>query len=141
LHERRHRINLVTCYESHVIDVAFFVLGIERCAFWLLKIVRGWPDGLKKRATKFARPVPGFRPSKPRLNFAPEAAIIDIGLPDGDAWELAPLLEPGVVVAVTAGRTWADKQKSEATGVDYHLVKPLTQRDIVRLFEGLGRKA
>lgn len=82
-----------------------------------------------------------FQAEQTALQFRPEAAIIDIGLPDGDGWELVPLLKPAIVVAVTAGRTWADKQKSEAIGVDYHLVNPLTQGDVVRLFEGLGRES
>jgi DNA-binding response OmpR family regulator len=58
-----------------------------------------------------------FQAEQTALEFRPEATIIDIGLPDGDGWELVPLLKLAIVVVVTAGRTWADKQKSETTGV------------------------
>ncbi|RKG82078.1 response regulator [Corallococcus sp. CA049B] len=63
--------------------------------------------------------------------FRPEIALLDIGLPVMDGYELARLLrqqeEPRLLklVAVTGYGQESDRQRSKAAGFDAHLVKPL----------------
>lgn len=63
----------------------------------------------------------------------PDAALLDIGLPDGDGWQVARgLLELAAtrgrprpaLVAVTARAADADRWRSLDAGIDLHLVKP-----------------
>ena len=57
-----------------------------------------------------------------------DVLIVDIGLPDGDGWELMRTVElahPLFAVAVTARGSDADREKSRAVGFRRHLVKPL----------------
>src|SRR5438105_13047481 len=61
--------------------------------------------------------------------FRPEVAVIDIGLPGLDGFEVArPIrsqLGSGVrLIALTAYGQIADRQRSVAAGFDVHLVKP-----------------
>jgi CheY-like chemotaxis protein len=75
----------------------------------------------------------------------PDVVLLDIGLPGVDGWELARRLcgEPGlggtVVVAVTGYGADADRQASDAAGVDDHLVKPLEPERLRRLLAVLAR--
>jgi signal transduction histidine kinase/DNA-binding response OmpR family regulator len=67
--------------------------------------------------------------------FVPEIAMLDIGLPVMDGYELARRLRdadlPAVrLVAVTGYGQDADRQRSQAAGFDAHLVKPI---DVARL--------
>jgi signal transduction histidine kinase/DNA-binding response OmpR family regulator len=68
--------------------------------------------------------------------FDPDLALLDIGLPVMDGYELARRLhdDPGLrrvpLVAVTGYGQPSDRQRSEAAGFDAHLVKPV---DIERL--------
>jgi CheY-like chemotaxis protein len=68
--------------------------------------------------------------------FAPDAVVIDIGLPRLDGYELARRLrQRGVatrLVALTGyGRT-EDKQRAQEAGFDAHLVKPVTLDELQR---------
>lgn len=62
-------------------------------------------------------------------SFAPDVALLDIGLPVMDGWILAKRLrqqrEGLHVVAVTAYGADADKLKSSEAGFSEHLVKPV----------------
>jgi PAS domain S-box-containing protein len=67
--------------------------------------------------------------------FAPNAALLDIGLPVLDGYELAERLRellPGPLrlIAVTGYGQDADKRKSRAAGFDAHLVKPIDLRTL-----------
>ncbi|MED5619917.1 hybrid sensor histidine kinase/response regulator [Ideonella sp. BN130291] len=59
-----------------------------------------------------------------------DAAILDIGLPGMDGWELARRLRQteqaahAMLVALTGYGQSADRERSAAAGIDHHLVKP-----------------
>jgi signal transduction histidine kinase/CheY-like chemotaxis protein len=63
--------------------------------------------------------------------FAPEVAVVDIGLPGMDGWELGRRLRelPGLgrvrLIAVTGYGQASDRLRSRAAGFDEHLVKPV----------------
>lgn len=63
--------------------------------------------------------------------FAPEVALLDIGLPVMDGYELARRLRvalggrPCLLIAVTGYGQSADRERSAAAGFDRHLVKPV----------------
>lgn len=63
------------------------------------------------------------------LTFRPEVALLDIGLPVMDGYELAPKLRmqcgPLRLIAVTGYGQDVDRQRSKAAGFDVHLVKPV----------------
>jgi len=58
-----------------------------------------------------------------------DVLISDIGLPDGDGWQLIEKLRenrPPFAIAMSGYGTGNDQRKSLATGYNYHLVKPFT---------------
>ena len=62
-----------------------------------------------------------------------DVLIVDIGLPDGDGWEMmreVKLAHPLFAVAVTARSSEADREKSRMAGFRHHLAKPLLLRDL-----------
>lgn len=57
-----------------------------------------------------------------------DVLIVDIGLPDGNGWEMmhqVKLAHPLFAIAVTARGSEEDREKSQAAGFRHHLVKPL----------------
>ncbi len=62
-------------------------------------------------------------------SFAPDIAVLDIGLPVMDGWELARRLRDrrsGLhVIAVTAFNDDDDRLRSDEAGFSYHLAKPV----------------
>src|SRR6185312_15775842 len=79
----------------------------------------------------------GFQAEQVLPSYHPDVALLDIGLPDMDGWELAPLLRrehPSMkIFAVTAYQSLEDRQKSKDAGIDLHLGKPLHRADILGL--------
>jgi len=74
-------------------------------------------------------------------DFAPDAALIDLGLPVMDGYELCGhLIAAGgrrpVLMAVTGYGQAADREKSETAGFDAHVVKPV---DVPALISALDR--
>ena len=76
--------------------------------------------------------------------FGPDAALLDLGLPLMDGYELAEqLVAPAdgrrrpVLVAVTGYGQESDREKSRAAGFDAHVVKPVDVPALVQLLEGL----
>ncbi|MFN7119228.1 MAG: chemotaxis protein CheB [Saprospiraceae bacterium] len=69
--------------------------------------------------------------------FDPHAALIDIGLPDIDGYEVAQTLRqqyPHLLLIAHSGWGAAeDRQRSKAAGFDYHLVKPAETEEILEL--------
>ncbi|KQV35538.1 histidine kinase [Massilia sp. Root335] len=76
--------------------------------------------------------------------FLPDLAVLDIGLPVLDGYEVArrlrPLLDghPCRLVALTGYGLAADRARSAAAGFDAHLVKPVNPDLVVRLAGGSG---
>jgi len=85
-------------------------------------------------------------PSALRLarSFRPQVALLDIGLPVMDGYELAsrlragqPLEEPLYLFAISGYGLDADRQRSAAAGFRHHLVKPVDAGELVRLIGAL----
>jgi CheY-like chemotaxis protein len=73
--------------------------------------------------------------------FAPDLALLDIGLPVMDGYELARRLREGAqrigLVAVTGYGQKNDRQRSQAAGFDAHLVKPVSVERLASLIQEL----
>lgn len=76
--------------------------------------------------------------------FRPHAALIDIGLPDMDGYELArrlralPTLAATRLIAVTGHGLDADRARSREAGFDHHLVKPVEIPALLAALADLG---
>ena len=65
-----------------------------------------------------------------------DVLISDIGLPDGDGWQLMERLgdhRPRFAIAMSGYGTANDQQKSRAAGYDHHLIKPFAPDALVAL--------
>ncbi len=66
---------------------------------------------------------------------APEVAVLDIGLPEMDGYELARRLRKELpslrLVAVTGYGQESDRRSSRAAGFDAHLVKPVDLAELL----------
>ena len=75
-------------------------------------------------------------------SFRPDIAILDIGLPVMDGYELAVRLREELgaatprLVALTGYGQHQDRARSQAAGFDVHLVKPI---DVVKLLDTIGK--
>jgi len=60
----------------------------------------------------------------------PDVVLLDLGLPGIDGWQVADLLKATqtekkpLVVAITGYGSEADRDRSDQSGIDLHLVKP-----------------
>jgi signal transduction histidine kinase len=74
--------------------------------------------------------------------FRPDVALLDLGLPVMDGWELAKRLHGAVqalpIVAVTARDQDTDKQRSAELGFAEHLVKPIDLGELDRVVQRLS---
>jgi len=76
----------------------------------------------------------------------PEVALIDIGLPELDGYEVArrirrrPELDPVKLIAVTGFGQEEDRRKALEAGFDAHLVKPVDLTELQRLLCRLGNR-
>ncbi|HVA46248.1 MAG TPA: response regulator [Pirellulales bacterium] len=76
--------------------------------------------------------------------YEPQVALIDIGLPDMDGWELVRRLQrqgakvETTFIAVTAHGEEQDFQQSRAAGITYHLVKPAFQSQLRQILDRLA---
>jgi CheY-like chemotaxis protein len=80
--------------------------------------------------------------------FKPDAALLDLGLPLMDGYELARQLVgssdgvPPVLVAVTGYGQASDHERSRAAGFEAHIVKPVDVHQLTaRLDQLLSRRA
>jgi DNA-binding response OmpR family regulator len=77
--------------------------------------------------------------------FAPEAVLLDVGLPDMDGFELCRRLraqtggEERVLVAITGWGQAEDRRRSQEAGFDAHLVKPVDPDALLALVDALCR--
>jgi len=65
-----------------------------------------------------------------------DVLISDIGLPDGDGWQLMEKLadhRPRFAIAMSGYGTSNDQHKSRAAGYDHHLVKPFVPDALLAL--------
>jgi CheY-like chemotaxis protein len=72
-----------------------------------------------------------------------DVLISDIGLPDGDGWELLQKLElprPIYAVAISGYGMNADRAKSKAVGYRHHLVKPTGPEQLATILEKAARE-
>jgi CheY-like chemotaxis protein len=75
----------------------------------------------------------------------PDIAILDVGLPEMDGFELArrirkePQLAQTLLVALTGYGRATDRAQSRAAGFDEHLVKPVRADELLRLLTDLRR--
>jgi CheY-like chemotaxis protein len=74
--------------------------------------------------------------------FLPDAVLLDIGLPRIDGYEVArrlrerPDMKNALLVAVTGSGQPEDLQRSQRTGFDVHLVKPVPPEALRQLLDG-----
>jgi DNA-binding response OmpR family regulator len=77
--------------------------------------------------------------------FQPDVALLDLGLPVMDGWELAKRLRSAStelpIVAVTARDQESDKQRSAELGFAEHLVKPIDLGKLERIVQQLAVEA
>ncbi len=88
----------------------------------------------------------GSREALERIEaFRPDVALLDIGLPEIDGYELArrlrsiPHLKALRLVALTGYGQPEDHQRSRAAGFEDHLVKPVDPPSLQRALAGVGR--
>jgi CheY-like chemotaxis protein len=77
--------------------------------------------------------------------FAPDIALLDIGLPEVDGWALAQQLRKHVraihIIAVTGYSRDVDRQRSLAAGFVEHIVKPVEIPSLARIVGELAPAA
>jgi CheY-like chemotaxis protein len=75
----------------------------------------------------------------------PDVAVLDIGLPGMDGWEVArrlagqPAPKRPLLVAVTGWGAAADRQRSAEAGIDLHLIKPIEPLELCGLLRRFRR--
>ena len=80
-------------------------------------------------------------------SFGPEVALLDIGLPEMDGYELAkrlramPALSQARLVALTGYGQADDRERAIAAGFDDHLVKPVDLLALERALAGISASA
>jgi two-component system CheB/CheR fusion protein len=73
-----------------------------------------------------------------------DVLISDIGLPDGNGWELllqAPFPKPPYAIAMSGFGMHADRERSLAAGYRYHLLKPFPPEKLDALLDEAAQEA
>jgi CheY-like chemotaxis protein len=79
-------------------------------------------------------------------SFRPDVAILDIGLPEMDGYELAQALRHsapgwnGKLIALTGFGQRGDKQRAEAAGFERHFTKPADPAELLNALAELVRE-
>ena len=74
---------------------------------------------------------------------APDVLISDIGLPDGDGWELLSRLDlprPAYAIAMSGFGMLSDRARSKAVGFRHHLVKPMGLEQLETILNDAARE-
>jgi PAS domain S-box-containing protein len=76
-------------------------------------------------------------------DFAPDVAMLDLGMPGMNGYDVARALRSSlpqcINIAVTGWGHDAAKRQSKEAGFDYHLVKPVSESDLVKLLSEISR--
>lgn len=77
-------------------------------------------------------------------DFAPEVAMLDIGMPIMNGYEVARALRHGnpdcTLVAVTGWGHEAAKRQATEAGFDHHLVKPVSEPALIQLLAAIAAR-
>jgi two-component system, sensor histidine kinase len=73
----------------------------------------------------------------------PDVAILDIGIPEMDGWQVAERARtegamPVLLIALTAYDQPSDRERSRHAGFDHHLVKPVDVAALCQLLDAVG---
>jgi CheY-like chemotaxis protein len=77
----------------------------------------------------------------------PDVVLLDIGLPGMDGYEVArrmrasPALNGTILIALTGWGQDEDRRRSQESGIDYHLVKPVDLTALEQLLSSLASDA
>ena len=83
----------------------------------------------------------GWGALKVAVEFHPQVALLDVGLPDLDGYEVASrlradfALQAMTLIAITAYGTEDNRRRAEAAGFDHYLVKPVHLHDLLPLIK------
>jgi CheY-like chemotaxis protein len=72
-----------------------------------------------------------------------DVLISDIGLPDGDGWQLLERLGdsgPQYAIAMSGYGTGNDQRRSLAAGYDHHLIKPFTPDALLTILNEIDER-
>ena len=78
-------------------------------------------------------------------DFAPDALLLDIGLPQQSGYEIVRALKERygsarpIIVAITGRAAAADRQLAEMVGFDYHFIKPFEPKELLATLSSLAR--
>jgi len=76
-------------------------------------------------------------------SFRPEIALLDVGMPGLDGYEVArhvrqcPLGTMITLIAVTGWGQASDKARATAAGFDHHFTKPVEPEALIRMLRGV----
>jgi len=91
-----------------------------------VQIAHGGQEGIQKAVT-----------------FLPQAAILDIEMPDIDGYKLAKMIQGEHIacscIALTGYGHLHDKQKAKSAGFSFHLTKPSRLKDVEAILEQIAR--
>ncbi|RYD80106.1 MAG: response regulator [Verrucomicrobiaceae bacterium] len=114
-------------------------------------VVENHPDTLKYLTLyleQLGHTVSAARSLKEALELASSekchVLMSDIGLPDGDGWELlrrAQFHEPVYSIAMSGFGTSGDRLKSKEAGYRHHILKPFNPDELDLLLEEAAREA
>ena len=113
---------------------------------------RAWPPSCSSAGTRSTPPPNGAMALESAEQHRPEVALLDIGMPKLDGYEVArriraqPWGQRITLVALTGWGQDSDRRRSQEAGFDSHLVKPLDLDKLTELLAALpvagsGRRA
>lgn len=76
-----------------------------------------------------------------------DVLICDVGLPDGDGWQLLAQLKkanhphPAYAIVMSGFGTLSDRSKSAAAGYRHHILKPFNPRELGQMLQEAAAEA